>query len=144
MLKRQSGHLGRIHDTGLHKVFINTGFGVESKTPCSVPIALNHQGALKTGIVGNLVHRFFEGTLNEVHAKLLFIRESSDFKYLHGTFVSDTAPRNNTRLYSGARSVEGILDAVLSFISVSFAAPTLVTATPPLNFASRPCNRSLS
>ena len=31
-----------------------------------------------------------------------------------------------------------------SFISVSVAAPTLITATPPLNFASLSCNFSLS
>ena len=61
MLKRQTGYLGRIHDAGLDKVLIAPGIGIESKRPCSSNTMLNHHGALKTGIVGNLPHRFFEG-----------------------------------------------------------------------------------
>jgi hypothetical protein len=38
---------------------------------------LNHHGALKTGIVGDLPHRLFKGTFNEVNTKLLFAPENN-------------------------------------------------------------------
>ena len=49
--------------------------------------------------------------MNEVDAKLLFIRESSGSKHLHGTYVSDAASGNNALLHGGTRGIEGILDA---------------------------------
>jgi hypothetical protein len=42
--------------------------------------ALNHHRPLKTGIVGDLSHRLFQSTFNEVSPKLLFARELEFFK----------------------------------------------------------------
>ena len=75
-MKRKSRYLGRVHNTGLHKIFINPYFGIESKTPCTFHNALNHHSALKTGIVGDPPHRLFKGTSNEINTKLLFAGES--------------------------------------------------------------------
>ena len=52
------------------------------------------------------------------------------------TIPSSTAARVEFR----ASSIRNLR----SFSSVSVAAPTLITATPPANFASRSCNFSLS
>ena len=56
-----------------------------------------------------------------------------------------TKPPGITPSSTAARGVQGVLDpAFFSFISVSVAAPTLITATPPTSFARRSCSFSRS
>ena len=57
VLKRKSGHLGRIDDPGLHEVFILARFRVEAEAPFPFHDPLNDHRSLKAGIVRDLLHR---------------------------------------------------------------------------------------
>ena len=95
-------------------------------------------------IVSNLAHGLLEGALNDVDADgiapivELELFESRDARTRAtpppGTMPSSTAAR--------VACMASSTRAFFSFISVSVAAPTLMTATPPTSLASRSCSFS--
>ena len=107
---------------------------------------LDHDGAFGAGVDHDLAHRLFAGALARCRrrsarrlpasASASALDARSRATPPPGTMPSSTAARVACRASSTR--------AFFSFISVSVAAPTLITATPPASFASRSCSFSRS
>jgi hypothetical protein len=102
-------------------------------------------GAFLAGVGGDPAQRLLDGAGDDVDADLLIAAELEPNERLRRAEQRDASP--GTMPSSTAAFVACMASsmcALFSFISVSVAAPTLITATPPTSFASRSCNFSRS
>ena len=76
---------------------------------------------------------------------LIFVLTDQLLDGLQRTDQSDAAARDHAFFDGCTGCVQCVFDAgLLFFISISVAAPTLMTATPPESLATRSCSFSLS
>jgi hypothetical protein len=96
------------------------------------------------GVVGDLAQGFFNGAHDDLDTELS-LGQSHLLGGLDAAHQGDAAAGNDALFHGGPGGVEGVFHAgFFSFISVSVAAPTLMTATPPMSLARRSCSFSRS
>ena len=107
--------------------------------------AADDDGTFFAGVADDLTQGLFESAAHDVAADLLVAFQLQGFD--GSPQRSSATPPPGTMPSSTAARVACIASstrAFFSFISVSVAAPTLMTATPPTSFANRSCNFSRS
>ncbi len=140
----KAGHLGRIDDPGLDQVFESAGFGIETHgvfvvfhfsttTEPSKPRYWRSDGAVLPGARLTISMPCLVSPV-----ALMSLRA--------GCNGSEPRRRQHNAFFDGrASSVQASSTrAFFSFISTSVAAPTLLTATPPISLARRSCSFSRS
>ncbi len=140
VLQRRTGHLGRIDDAGLHQILITARCGVEAVVGVVVRAnLLDDDRAFVTGIADDLANRLFAGARDDVDANLLVAFALEVVQSTSAARSSATPPPGTMPSSTAARVAcrASSTRAFFSFISVSVAAPTLMTATPPASFARR-------
>ena len=93
-----------------------------------------------------LAQRLFKGAADDVHADLL-VAASSPILSRTGDDADQGDAAAGDDAFFDRRAGRGRASSkrcFFSFSSVSVAAPTLITATPPASFASRSCSFSRS
>ncbi len=147
VLERRAGDLGRVDDARLDQILVRVGRGVVAEVlllrlpgpwpPRSSP--RRPRSGRSSGCGSSSARRtmstpIFSSSVPLILSSALWARSSATPP--PGTMPSSTA----ARVACSASSTR----AFFSFISVSVAAPTLMTATPPESLASRSCSFSLS
>ena len=136
-----AGDLGRVDDAGLDQVLVLVGAGVVAEVGVLVLQDLaDDNRAFFAGVADDLAQRLLDGATDDVCTDLLVtsrVLTSSSTSLAArmratpppGTMPSSTAAR--------VACMASSTRAFFSFISVSVAAPTLMTATPPTSLARR-------
>ena len=122
--------------------FVPLGLCVETEIQLlALAHLLDHYGAFVPCIEGDLAQRFLKSAADDDRTDGLV---SLEFQPVYGrdaTDKSDAATGNDTFLDRSAGGTNASSTrAFFSFISVSVAAPTLITATPPASLARRSCS----
>ena len=100
--------------------------------------ALNDDGTFKTSVVSDLTNWLFKSTKNDVNTCCYIASYSfSTFATAPYTFTSAVPPPDTIPSSTAARVAfnASSIRSLRSFNSVSVAAPTLITATPPAKFS---------
>ena len=107
---------------------------------------VQHDARLFAGVGDDLAQRRFHRALGDQDAVVLvFVVALELLDRIERTDQGNAAARDHAFLDRRTRGVQSVFDArLLSFISTSVAAPTLITATPPASLATRSCSFSRS
>jgi hypothetical protein len=145
VLQGRAGHLGRVDDAGLHQVFVFARLGVVADIALLGADVLHDRGAFVAGVGGQLTQGLFEGARTMIRIPMARRLRGSVFNGVLAAQQRHTAAGDDAFFDGRAGGVQRVFDAgFLSFISISVAAPTLMTATPPASFARRSCSFSRS
>ena len=101
---------------------------------------VDHDRALEPGVLGDLAERLLERAADDLRARCASSASSRSLGSIASCAFSSATPPPGTMPSSSAARVACSASSTrcfFSFISVSVAAPTLTTATPPASFASR-------
>ena len=147
VLQRGARHLGRVDDAGLDQVFVHVGRGVVAEGALSFDsltrartIEPSTPALIAMARIGSSIARRMMSTPIFSSPEALTL-SSAAWQRISATPPPGTMPSSTAaRVACSASSTR----AFFSFISVSVAAPTWMTATPPASFASRSCSFSLS
>ena len=142
VLERRAHDLGRVDHAGLHQVLVLLGLGVEAEGALAVLHLVDHDRAVDAGVLRRssaaaprargarcFTPARWSCSRRRPRGRRAPLRARSSATPPPGTMPSSTA----ARVACSASSTR----AFFSFISVSVAAPTFTTATPPASFASR-------
>src|SRR6266498_4114171 len=142
VLQRRARDLGWIDNARLHQIGVLVIGDVVTFVAFALLHFLNNERAFAASVVGKLTRRLFNRTTDNRHTDFFIGFEVLDVvERLLRPEECDTAAWDDAFLN---RCTRGVQRAFYSFISVSVAAPTLMTATPPASFASRSCSFSRS
>src|ERR1700749_368058 len=137
VLQSQTRHLGRIQNAHFDHVALPAVSGVVAERALALADPVQDHRGIFTGIGDDLTQRLFDRAGQDLYARgLIFVLADQLLNGLERTDQSDTA----ARVACNASSTR----AFFSFISISVAAPTLITATPPESLATRSWSFSLS
>ena len=141
VLQRRAGYLGGVDDAGLHQIFVDIRCGVVAvvRVLALVDFADNHR-AFFAGVADDLAEGLFEGAADDLGTDLLVAFQGLDEGIDVIVVRTRATPPPGTMPSSTAARVACMASstrAFFSFISVSVAAPTLMTATPPTSLARR-------
>ena len=145
VLQRAAHDLGRVDDAGLHQVLELLGGRVEAEGALVVPDLVDHHRAFPPGIAGDPAGGILERLADDPDADLLVLAGAQVVQRRRAR-MSATPPPGTTPSSTAARVAcsASSTRAFFSFISISVAAPTRMTATPPTSLASRSCSFSRS
>ena len=106
---------------------------------CAATNVLDHDRAVQAGVRGELAHRLLERRRRIVHAGLVVALELERRRARPAALISATPPPGTMPSSTAARVAESASSTrcFFSLSSVSVAAPTLMTATPPDSLARR-------
>ena len=146
VLQRAAHDLGRVDDAGLHQVFEFFGRRIETEGTLAVADLVDDDGAFPAGVGRDPACRILDRLLDDPDADLLFLAAPRRLSSAAEARISATPPPGTTPSSTAARVAcsASSTRAFFSFISISVAAPTRMTATPPTNLASRSCSFSRS
>ena len=149
VLQCASGNLCRIQNTCFYHIYIRL------HCRASKPIAdrglsylVDDNAAFQTCVCCDMVQRSFQCLQDNLRTGLLIAFQcicQASATSLHAWIYADPPPAmipSSTAALVAARASS--IRSFASFISVSVAAPTRITATPPASFASLSCSFSLS
>src|SRR5262249_7307998 len=122
VLESATNDLSRVDHASRDQVFILLGESVEAEGRLVVVDDLvDHDRAFVTRVASDLAERFFEGALDDVHASLLFGRETLEaFENLRSAEKSGAAAGDDAFFNRSAGCIEGVFDAGLLFLHFDF------------------------
>jgi hypothetical protein len=98
---------------------------------------LQHDASFEARVPDDAAERLLDRAADDLHPDALVALELEPFERLLAADERDAAAGDDAFLDGGAGGSASSTRAFFSFISVSVAAPTCTTATPPTSLASR-------
>ena len=134
VLQGATTDLGRVDDAGGDEVAVLAGLSVVAERPLTLFDLLDDDRAFFARVGDDLAEGFLDGATDDVNTEALLSLDLELVERLLRADESDAATGDDAaRVACSASSTR----AFFSFISVSVAAPTLMTATPPTSLARR-------
>src|SRR6516225_11446816 len=130
VLQCKTGHLGRVENALIEHVPELARGGVPAECTLAFLDAVQDDRSVLAGVVDDLAQRLLDRAGEDTDTDVLVLVRRLELL--------------ESALYADQRHAASRHHAFLSFISISVAAPTLITATPPESFATRSCSFSLS
>ena len=139
VLKSRSCDLDRIQNSLLDHIAVRIRQSVITEAFAAFTDLIDNDSAFLACVLSDSRKRSLKGFRNDAGTGLLIAVKSFDdsFQLSRNMNICRSAAGNNAFFNSRFRGVKSIfIRSLISFISVSVAAPTRITATPPDSFAS--------